>query len=502
MIWKIVRKEFISHVTSKSFAVCITLTIIIVSANTHIVVGEFKSKFKNFQLGSQRQRQELTWFKTYSGVRGWADRPPSILSVYSRGVEDNVPNFLQIAPWIVPGDVSSGLGGTDTFLAEFSGLDITFIVTILMSLLAILLSYDAISGERESQTLKIVLSTNVSKSSFIIGKYLGALLPLASSIAIAIVIPLVFFELSNITLSFDDLAAVGLTGLTYVIYLSAYLLLGIWISTSQTRSSTSLIILLIVWVLCTAVIPNASQFMTKNLIKVRSPVIVSTEVKAIKDDYNRISRNEGAKLGLDKEFTPRGNSAMWNGYFGWDTIVDWTWVPERKISSVIQLMGIVQPLRVSYANRIDKILTEHQRRVRYQSDLSLYFGRLSPNICLENASNTFIATGFDAYEEFLKSSRRYRETLISFLQSNNAFNSAVFFLRKPNEAPKEFGGRIPGWWANFRPLDPSSIPQYTYMKPSLVSRLQSSTTDVGILILENCLFFLFAYFTFVVRQSV
>jgi ABC-type transport system involved in multi-copper enzyme maturation permease subunit len=55
----------------------------------------------------------------------------------------------------------------------FPRLDFLFIVTIVMSLLALLFSYDAATGEREKGTLRQMVSNSVSRTTILLGKFLG-----------------------------------------------------------------------------------------------------------------------------------------------------------------------------------------------------------------------------------------------------------------------------------------------------------------------------------------
>jgi len=60
----------------------------------------------------------------------------------------------------------------------FGALDLTFIVKIILSLFAILFTYDAIVGEKEKGTLKLTLSNNVPRDRLILGKVIGGFISL------------------------------------------------------------------------------------------------------------------------------------------------------------------------------------------------------------------------------------------------------------------------------------------------------------------------------------
>ena len=60
----------------------------------------------------------------------------------------------------------------------YGALDLTFIVKIILSLFAILFTYDAIVGEKEKGTLKLTLSNNVPRDLLILGKVIGGFISL------------------------------------------------------------------------------------------------------------------------------------------------------------------------------------------------------------------------------------------------------------------------------------------------------------------------------------
>jgi hypothetical protein len=97
-----------------------------------------------------------------------AFRPPSNLGFLSFGLEILIPN---IAETQIEGISSQGTLESDNKLSptEFYSyihgpFDITFLVTMGLSFLAIIFSYASISGEKENGTLKLILSNSVFRS--------------------------------------------------------------------------------------------------------------------------------------------------------------------------------------------------------------------------------------------------------------------------------------------------------------------------------------------------
>ena len=88
-------------------------------------------------------------------------RLPSSLLFMSEGGDTNRPSQFKLAPKgslsVIPADE-----GNYT-LPDIPELDRTFIISIIFSLYVILLGYDAISGEREQGTLRLILSNPIGR---------------------------------------------------------------------------------------------------------------------------------------------------------------------------------------------------------------------------------------------------------------------------------------------------------------------------------------------------
>ena len=81
------------------------------------------------------------------------------------------------------------------FLPYSDFIDFTFIFQVVLSLFAILFTYDAINGERESGTLRLTYSCPVPRATYLLAKLAGAwtglVVPLLIPVALAILLVLV-----------------------------------------------------------------------------------------------------------------------------------------------------------------------------------------------------------------------------------------------------------------------------------------------------------------------
>ena len=77
-------------------------------------------------------------------------------------------------------------------LPYFERIDWIFIISLVFSLFAIIFTFDSVCGEREQGTLSLMCANSVSRSSILMGKYLGAcgtlLIPLTVGVTINLLI--------------------------------------------------------------------------------------------------------------------------------------------------------------------------------------------------------------------------------------------------------------------------------------------------------------------------
>ena len=159
----------------------------------------------------------------------------------------------------------------DPIFAIFGELDLIFITKTVLSLLAILFTYNSISGEKEDGTLRLTLSYSLPRDSLIFGKMIGGFLCLA----IPIGVPLVF-GISLITL-FPDFYLTGADWFrillilgVFLLYLSVFFSLGMFVSARTSRSAISFLVLLLLWVIWVLIVPKGSVILASQFIEVPS----------------------------------------------------------------------------------------------------------------------------------------------------------------------------------------------------------------------------------------
>ena len=134
------------------------------------------------------------------------------------------------------------------------------IFQVVLSLLALLFAYDAIAGDWESGTLRLVISHPVRRGAILFGKYIAAMVCLLLPVLMSLLVVLILCSLaSSIQLSTSEFLRIGGIVWTTIVYLSVFYLIGLLISTATRRTATSLMLCMFLWVVLVLVYPNWSR---------------------------------------------------------------------------------------------------------------------------------------------------------------------------------------------------------------------------------------------------
>ena len=187
---------------------------------------------------------------------------------------------------------------TNSILSFIPVFDWIFIIKIIFSIYVFLLIFNAISGERESGTLRQVLANPVNRSKVLFVKYLsgciGFIIPLVIGMTISIIIVAVSIPEALTGKIFFSVAL--FFSITFL-FLSALVLIGLFVSSIVRRSSIVLILLFSFWV-GMLITPNLSQLLANSVVNVMRDYEVARENELISEEYSvnvifrRIKNNE------------------------------------------------------------------------------------------------------------------------------------------------------------------------------------------------------------------
>ncbi|MEW6457199.1 MAG: ABC transporter permease subunit [Acidobacteriota bacterium] len=377
-------------------------------------------------------------------------RPPSELRIFSIGLDTTLPSSIIITrdEGIKSGENKAEDSPYHAFLGK---IDFLFIIKVVMSLVAMIFTFNAISGEKEQGTIRQILSNSIHRYKIVIAKYLGNFIILLFPFILGLTLGLLIVITSSDTqlLSSNHLLRIIFMFLIALIYISLFLNLGLFISVITKRSWTSIVFLLFIWVIFVHVIPQISGMIAETLYPVKSVRVLNIE----KDIQKKSIEKEQSKE-LQEIF-------MKNNY---DEL--------RK--------PIVEKYKKILAERLRNIDQEHKNRKRVQRIIANTISRTSPSSSLTFIFSELSNTGILEMENFITSA----------LQFQNLIEANVYADTYTDDVGSGMSVKLGAG-------DFSNIPRFNYRKVEFVKSILSIQLDLFLLILFNALLFSLSAFLFI-----
>ena len=471
MIRWIVKKEFVNNIQSFRFFTLFALTVILFAINAFVSSKEYR---KDLMAYSKCVTKHSTYFYRAFGAVP-VDKRPNPLAFVIDGQSRKQDRTLNIA---CTGDIAPvGIVYSENYLLQdFQIMDWAFIIKLLFSIFALLLTFDAICGEKQRGTLALVCSNSVSRASVILGKYLGAISTLIVPLFTGILVNMVIINfLGRIDLSAQMIVRIGLVVLLALIYLSVFALLGLFISSATHRAATSLLLNLGAWLALVMVIPTLAGLAGEHLPKVPT----ESEFAQRQDDIYQIHRDRtyGQKLLQDIVKSKR--------------LTD----PEEIQTEAMKLMS-------KAAEEKAKLNQDIWHAVESKENLARSLARVSPSAEFQFGSESLVFTGTIAERSFYRAAQNFVAVYQDYIQDK----TGVMYKFDPVYRPWqiEVQGKTLSISAPVQPRLPKGLtdfPEFNQSYPSLPDSVKSGIVDITSLSLWNVLLFLLTM-SFFVRYDV
>jgi ABC-type transport system involved in multi-copper enzyme maturation permease subunit len=429
MLRALASKELRNQLRSVRFWVGAALTVTLAAGSTLIAARDYQLRLRGYQERQARAREQLSAVTVYSFLQPVVLRPPQRLSILDQGLDSRLGTEVTINLFSIPLEAAGQQRGNE-LLVTFPALDLTVVVSLVLGLLALLLTYDAITAEREAGTLRAILANGVSRRTVLAGKIAGNLLAVALPLAAAMLLSLaVFARAAGGPVSRGEwLRVAGLAG-AYAAYLLLMVLLGLWISLEAPGSSRALRGAVLLWFTFTTVIPAAAWAIAGDL-----PGGAGVERRAEREIAERtgeLDRRLAGELQRSRlRSVGRADYAIsfQNGYhrakrfrFGSAAFYD----------DLAQYYRFETAAGKRYAADVYAIGVRGEERRRFQERLGAALAALSPASLLVRLTAGFANTSAGTYDRFLAACRLYRLQLLAFMEAQGAFRSWRWFTDDP-----------------------------------------------------------------------
>ncbi len=281
MMLNLIRKELLDNFLSFRFVISSVIVILIMTLSVGIMMQDYNSKRDSYLQSKNAYFKEAESRDNYlelmfSGIG--AGRPTSELQFLYTGVEKNPNRSTVIFPFFKPSFM--GELNINPVFPLFPAVDLLFVVSIVLSLLAFVFSYDAVCGERENGTLKLLMSYSVPRDKIILAKWVGGYISLIIPYFFGIVLcSLLILINPGVKLSGQGWGALALSVLISLLFIGVMYSVGLFVSVRSKLSSTSISVLLFLWVIFVLIIPNAVPFLVDQIRPIDTPSQVMSRIK-------------------------------------------------------------------------------------------------------------------------------------------------------------------------------------------------------------------------------
>ncbi|MFH1539612.1 MAG: ABC transporter permease subunit [bacterium] len=457
MLARIVKKELLLNLVSFRFQVSIILLFLLIVGSMQIMVTNYGRRSADYSTGIEMHNDDLArmdsrpQFEAFGITR---DPKPTVLGIFAMGLEREmsrsfmIPGYASHERGQMSGTVpASRLQGIQLEASKYSNPiftlfqppDFIYVVNIVLSLLAVLFAFDTISGEKETHTLKLILTNAVPRDTVLIGKWIGGTLSIMMPFVVSFLLGIILVVIRpNVSLAGDAGVRVLLLLAVSCLYVGVFFLLGMVCSVFAERSSTSLIIALFAWIFFVLVVPNISPIIARQVVPIKTTDQIIREEERIERDIRE----------------------------------EWSNLDEEERKEMAGSMGD----RVE--ERVRLLEDSYFRRLARQTRAAVNISRVSPSPNFIYASANIATTGIHDYEKLRDQIVRYKT------QMRDARKD---FLLPDNSRS------IPGLYIK---IDTEKVPVFRQEKMDVTSSINNSLVDIALLILFLVLFFMIAFVKF------
>jgi len=460
MIRTIIKKELLDNLLSFRFIITLLLCVVLIPLGIYVSIKEYQNGMNDYQQSMNLYRESIQGMKNAIDVEAKGLRPPSPFSIFAGGLDKFLPNEI-----LSTRNDGLQLGNNRTMDAPlsilFGKMDFLFSISVIMSLLAILFTFDATTREKEEGTLRLALSNSLPRHQIIIGKYLGNFITFLLPFTVAMLIGIIFVSMSGVIPLFQSgnlirlLAMIGIS----LLFISVFFNLGLMISSLTRRSLTAQITLLFLWVLLIFAMPRISNMIAGVVYPVKTQQTLNLEKTLVRKNIQDEKANA-----LRNAFRQSMSGDMDEGVKSYDEIRE----------------PIVRGLREKEMGQLNAIDNDFQARKNSQLRIASILSRLSPLASLTFATTELANTGLLQMGNLFSTSQQFHNEVIREIHSRGYKD--------------DIAGE--GMRMSMSFVNADDIPQFQPQTTSIGKSLQACWVDIFLLIIFNLLFFTGAYVGF------
>lgn len=451
MLRQLIFREILENVKSFRFMLSFLIVLSAFVISSTLFIGKYELAVEDYR---ENQTQNLITLEEKSKegldqVARYKQRllnPPAVLGFVCTGFDVYLPNAIYVDAFSVRG--MDHLSRSNFLVPQFKMLDYVFIIGILLSFVALALSFDGISREKEDGTLRLIMTNALPRYKVIMAKYLATVFVLMIPVTVGILLNLNIVTVSgSLSLSSKHWVQILLIYVISFIYLSGYVLLGLFISSLTHRSATSLVFCLVFWVVLVLLIPNMGGLLAQMFHPMFSRKELEEKVNFARNEVWGHYPSEAQSFSFIDRYRP---------------------AHQLRAAAFSEMLEVEIKMREAYFN-------EQLQQVKSGRNWT----RISPTAVYQYVVESIANVGIPRFLNFRSQLKNYREQLIDFVKKKDASDP---------ESPHWINPDI-GFLFSTNPVEYAEIPKFDYRSPNIEAILRESLMDIFLLLIINLILF-------------
>jgi ABC-type transport system involved in multi-copper enzyme maturation permease subunit len=482
MISLLIQKELKNIILSPKFFATFLICSILILLSVYIGIKEYHNSVQQFKAVQELAHQDISQATGWSRIKNSVHREPSPMQIFVSGLHFDIGRLSSISNTQDIKLIRSPYSDEPIF-AMFRIIDFAFIVQMVLSLFAILFTYDSINGEREYGTLKLAFANSISRSTYLISKLFGIWLGLIIPLFIPILSSLLLIVLFEVPLLSEHWISILSFLALSMIYITLFIVIGVFLSALTRHSSLSFLLLLVIWIGSVFVIPRLGVVIAGQFITVESVAQIESKQEAFQksrwDEYFEYLTNlwkdrEKVISSMNEEEAKKYRDNK-----------EWEWLEEDDTSRKQVQLDIIENNR--------RLIEEVQNKKRIQERYALNLSRISPAASYHLAAMKLASTDITMKVRYEESMRNYKDIFSKYISEKIAEGGNTGGINISIDSKK---GSSIDFGRDDQTLDTSDMPNYTAPLVRPIEAIGNSIPDFGILLLLIILCFGGCFFAF------
>jgi ABC-type transport system involved in multi-copper enzyme maturation permease subunit len=484
MLKHLIIKEMRDIITNSRSLFVLLICVILIPLALYLSTREFELKRESFR-DANLLYLEQSKDQIYHDFVGQGYIPPSPLSIFSKGLDDYLPEKILTNAdnhWELQKnyELSNPIG------LIFGKIDLQYIITVILSLLALMFTYNSIVGEKQSGTLKLIAANSVPRWKIIIAKIAGSYLAYIVSFIVGIILGLILITLTTEVPVLSGNYLVPFINVLLISLLFIFIMfnIGIFMSILSQTNGSAITSCLLIWIFLAVIIPKVSPMVSQMIYPIKTQAEYKKQIdskqKEINDEFNQTCKDLLSTLMKNHNFEiDRFGGDMW----GDPGFVAATKDYDEKLPEIKK----IQSERMT--NEIGKIKRDFRNEQLIQQSICKNISRISPVSSFTYLVSDICNTGLSEILNVESNATQFS------LEAGSRYYSII---DKNYKKYLFYNGTYSGFFGASLTANDVKIPSMdNYHYPSVQSALFANWPDLLLICFYALLFFALSVFTFI-----